>query len=152
MSTHDTATDEAAVRDLYRRVLDGWNGRDGAAFAAPFAADGDTIGFDGSRHAGRDDIAATIGSIFADHQTGKYVGKVRRVRFIAPSVAILDAIAGIIPPGQSELKPDLNAIQTMVIAKTEEGWRIALYQNTPAQYHGRPELAEALTEELRALL
>jgi uncharacterized protein (TIGR02246 family) len=66
-------------------------------------------------------------------------------------VAILDAIAGIIPYGQAELRPDLNAIQTMVIAKTEEGWRIALYQNTPAQYHGRPELAEALTEELRAL-
>lgn len=151
MSTHDSATDEAAVRDLYRRVLDGWNGRDGDAFAAPFATDGDVIGFDGSCHTGRDDIAATIGSIFADHQTGKYVGKVRRVRFIAPMVAILDAIAGIIPHGQAELRPDLNAVQTMVLAKTDKGWRIALYQNTPAQYHGRPELVEALTEELRAL-
>jgi uncharacterized protein (TIGR02246 family) len=152
MGTQATATDEAAVRDLYRRVLDGWNARNGAAFAAPFAVDGDAIGFDGSRHAGRDEIAATIGGIFADHQTGKYLGKVRRVCFIAPSVAILDAVAGIIPHGQSDLRPELNAIQTMVIAKTYQGWRIVHYQNTPAQYHGRPELAEALTEELRALL
>ena len=29
-------------------------------------------------------------------------------------------------------------------------WRIALFQNTPAQFHGRPEAAEALTDELRA--
>ena len=152
MTTRDAAIDEAAVRDLYRRILDGWNGRDGDAFAAPFAVDGDTIGFDGSRHAGRDEIAATIGGIFADHQTGTYVGKVRRVRLIAPTVAILDAVAGIIPHGQSDLRPDLNAIQTVVAAKSAEGWRVVLYQNTPAQYHGRPELAEALTEELRASL
>lgn len=34
------------------------------------------------------------------------------------------------------------------------GWnrRSALFQNTPAQFHGRPELVEALTEELRQLL
>ena len=74
------------------------------------------------------------------------------MRFIAPGAAILDAVAGIIPVGQSDIKPELNAVQTMVVAKAADGWRIALYQNTPAQYHGRPELAEALTEELRALL
>jgi len=28
---------------------------------------------------------------------------------------------------------------------------IALFQNTPAQFHGRPELAQQLTEELRQL-
>jgi uncharacterized protein (TIGR02246 family) len=149
---HDMAADEAAIRELYRRVLDGWNGRDGDAFAAPFAEDGDTIGFDGSRHAGRADIATTIGGIFAHHQTGKYVGKVRRVRFLTPEAAILDAVAGIVPARASDLKPELNAVQTMVVAKSAEGWRIALYQNTPALYHGRPELAEALTQELRQLL
>lgn len=152
MTTRDAAADEAAIRELYRRVLAGWNARDAEAFAAPFAEDGDTIGFDGSRHAGREDIATTIGGIFAHHPTGKYVGKVRRVRFIAPGAAILDAVAGIIPVGQVDIRPELNAVQTMVVAKAADGWRIALYQNTPAQYHGRPELAEALTEELRALL
>lgn len=150
MITHNDA-DEVTVRELYQRVLAGWNARDSAAFAASFAPDGDTIGFDGSRHAGRDDIAATLGRIFADHPTGRYVGKVRRVRFVAPTVAILDAVAGIIPHGHATLMPELNAVQSLVIVKLAEGWRIALYQNTPAQYHGRPELAEALTEELRAL-
>jgi hypothetical protein len=39
-----------------------------------------------------------------------------------------------------------------VAAKRAGHWRIALFQNTPAQFHGRPELAKALTEELRQLL
>jgi uncharacterized protein (TIGR02246 family) len=152
MGVPETAADEAAIRELYRRVLAGWNARDAEAFAAPFAEDGDTIGFDGSRHAGRADIATTIGGIFAHHPTGRYIGKMRRVRFIAPGAAILDAVAGLIPAGQADIRPDLNAVQTLVAAKTAAGWRIALYQNTPAQYHGRPERAEALTEELRQLL
>ena len=31
-------------------------------------------------------------------------------------------------------------------------WKIALFQNTPAAYHMRPELGKQLTEELRAKL
>jgi hypothetical protein len=29
-----------------------------------------------------------------------------------------------------------------------EEWRIALFQKTPAQYHGRPELVETHTAEI----
>ncbi|MGH2514102.1 MAG: SgcJ/EcaC family oxidoreductase, partial [Ktedonobacterales bacterium] len=32
------------------------------------------------------------------------------------------------------------------------GWYVALFQNTPAQFHGRPEVSAALTAELRQLL
>ena len=45
-----------------------------------------------------------------------------------------------------------NAIQTLIAKRGDDGWWIAVFQNTPAQYHGRPEAAEALTSELRALL
>ncbi len=55
-------------------------------------------------------------------------------------------------PGQSDLNPAVNAIQTLVVVKHAGQWQIALLQNTPAQFHGRPDLAEALTEELRQLL
>jgi hypothetical protein len=57
-----------------------------------------------------------------------------------------------VPAGQGDLDPDKNAVQTMIAKRHPEGWRIALLQNTPAQYHGRPEAAEALTAELRNLL
>jgi hypothetical protein len=55
-------------------------------------------------------------------------------------------------PGQSDLNPAVNTIQTLVAVKRAGKWRIAIFQNTPAQFHGRPELAQALTEELRQLL
>jgi hypothetical protein len=32
------------------------------------------------------------------------------------------------------------------------GWQLASLQNTPAAFHGRPDLADQLTDELRAVL
>ena len=57
-----------------------------------------------------------------------------------------------VPPGQSDLNPAVNTIQTLVTAKRDGVWRILLFQNIPAQVHGRPELVWQLTEELRQLL
>jgi uncharacterized protein (TIGR02246 family) len=90
--------------------------------------------------------------IFGDHQTAVYVAKVREVRFLAPSVALLRAVAGMVPIGHTDLNPAVNAIQSLVAVKHGEHWRIALFQNTPAQFHGRPELVEQMTEELRQVL
>lgn len=141
--------DEREVRALYVHVLEGWNARDGEAFAAPFAEDGEVIGFDGSQQAGRAVIATAMGQIFADHPTGRYVWVVRGVRLLAPDVALLRAVAGLVPAGQAEIAPALNAVQTIIAARHEGRWHIMLFQNTPAQFHGRPELARQLMDELR---
>lgn len=144
--------DEAPIATLYRQLLDSWNRRDAEGFAALFEDDGNSIGFDGSPMNGRDEIAATLGQIFADHITATYVAKIRGIRHLAPDVALLRAVVGMVPPGQSELNPAVNAMQTVVAVKHGEEWRIALLQSTPAQFHGRPELSDALTQELRQLL
>jgi len=141
--------EELEVRALYARMLEGWNARSGEAFAASFAEDGEVIGFDGSQQIGRMEIATTMSQIFADHPTGRYVWKVRGMRLLAPDVALLRAVAGLVPAGQSEIAPALNAVQTLVAARRAGRWNIMLFQNTPAQFHGRPELAEQLTSELR---
>ena len=46
----------------------------------------------------------------------------------------------------------VNAIQILVAARRDGQWRIELFQNTPAAFHGRPEASEVLTAELRAAL
>jgi len=138
---------EPEIRELYRRLLDGWNRRDGEAFAAPFAEDGDVIGFDGSQISGRTRIAAEM-----DHATGTYVGKVRGVRMLGPQTAVVRAVAGVVPAGHSDLDPKLNSVQALVAEQRDGRWHIVLYQNTPAQFHGRPDLAESLTDELRSRL
>ena len=57
-----------------------------------------------------------------------------------------------IPPGKDDIEPSVNAHQTLVAMRKNHAWLIKLFQNTPAQFHGRPELVEEMTEELREVL
>jgi uncharacterized protein (TIGR02246 family) len=141
-----------SVIALYRRLLDCWNFRSAAAYAALFLDDGRVVGFDGSLMNGKAEIETTLGGIFSDHPTAAYVSKVRGVDFLALDVAVVRAVAGMIPPGEKDIKPERNAIQTLIAVRQDGAWKISLFQNTPAQFHGRPELVEALTDELRQLL
>ena len=152
-SAPDENPDEKNVRELYRRLLVAWNNRNAADMAACFDEQGYVVGFDGSQLNGPAEIESELGKIFANHQTPPYYGKIRSVRFITPEVVIVRAVAGMVPPGKSDIDPALNAVQSVVAAKAQDGeWRIALFQTTPAQFHGRPELAQQLTDELRQLI
>src|SRR5688572_19514258 len=144
--------DETAVKGLYQQLLDSWNRHSADDFAACFTEDGSSVGFDGSQMNGRGEIQSTLAKIFGDHVTAAYIGIVREVRFLGPETAMLRAVVGMVPPGQSDINPDRNAIQSLVAVKEKGQWHIALFQNTPAQFHGRPEAATALTKELRQVL
>src|SRR5581483_10392997 len=133
------AGESEAVRALCYGIWQAWNRRDADAYAALFAEDASVIGFDGSAMHGRDEIRSTIGAIFRDHPTAAYTGIVRGVRALSPSVALLEAVAGLTPPGRDAIKPEVNALQTLVAIRRADGWRVASFQNTPAQFHGRPE-------------
>lgn len=146
------SSDEPHIQALYRALLDSWNRRSASDFAALFAEDANVVGFDGSQIDGRMAIESQIGQIFADHQTAAYVGSIREVRLLRQDVAILRAVVGMVPPGQADINPAVNAIQSLVATKHDGRWRVTLFQNTPAQFHGRPDLVQQLTDELRALL
>jgi uncharacterized protein (TIGR02246 family) len=143
---------EHAVERLYRRIIDGWNAHDADAMAAPFAADGLMIGFDGSQLHGRDEVAAELGRIFADHETASYVTKVRSIKPLGAETGLLHAVAGMPAPDGAELMPDRNAVQTVVAHRADGEWSVASFQTTPAQFHGRPELTEKLMAELSDLV
>jgi hypothetical protein len=55
-------------------------------------------------------------------------------------------------PGQSRIIPAANAHHTLVVVRNDGRWQIALFQNTPAQFHGRPGLVDKMTEQLQKLL
>jgi uncharacterized protein (TIGR02246 family) len=148
----ETATyqyDEEQVRLLYNNLLSHWNNADAAAFAGLFAIDGNAIGFDGSQMNGKDGVEKELSAVFTHHKTAAYISIIRELRSPAPGIFILRAVAGMIPPGAKKIKPEVNVIQTLVAQKEKEGFRIALFQNTPAAFHGRPELSKQLTDELQ---
>jgi uncharacterized protein (TIGR02246 family) len=136
-----------AVRDVYERLLAAWNGRGAEAFADLFASNGTMIGFDGSQATGTE-IRDHLDPIFRDHPTAAYVAKVREIRSIGPDAVLLRAIVGMVPPGQDQLNPATNALHSLVAERGDGGWSIVLFQNTPAQYHGRPDLVESHTAEI----
>jgi uncharacterized protein (TIGR02246 family) len=154
LEQNSAASEEDLIVQLYHQLLESWNQRDAEGFASRFQTEAHVVGFDGSPMNGRAEIESSTRQIFSDHITAAYVGKARGVRFLVPEVAVLRAVAGMVPPGQSDINPAVNAMQTMVAVRQQEDgrWRIALFQNTPAQFHGRSEVSEALTEELRRLL
>ena len=151
-TTQPGSAPERSIRSLYAALLAAWNARQAREFAALFADEGNLIGFDGSPINGRAEIEAHLERIFADHPTAAYIGIVREIRLLRPEVAILRAAAGMVAPGAPDLNPAVNTIQTLVMTQDAGRWRIALFQNTPAAFHGRPEMAAALTEELRSAL
>ncbi len=144
-------TDPSVIEHLYKQLNDAWNKQDASEYASLFAENSSVVGFDGSQMNSKREIESEISKIFAQHQTAAYVGKVREMRFLSTDIALLRAVVGMVPPGQNDINPAVNAIQSLVVVKDKDIWRIALFQNTPAQFHGRPELAEELTKELRQL-
>ena len=151
--TDSTGADAlSATRELYDRLIEAWNKRNARDYALLFASTGSIVGFDGSQVNGQTEIGGHVSEIFSHHQTASYVTIVRDVRTIASDVTLLRANVGMVPPGKDDINPEMNAVQSMVAARKGGKWEIGLFQNTPAAYHGRPELSKKLTDELRVVL
>jgi uncharacterized protein (TIGR02246 family) len=141
----------SAVQRLYEELLTAWNDRDARRYAALFTEDGCLVGFDGSQVDGSE-VEGHLTPIFADHPTASYVWRVQEVRSLGADAALLRARVGMVPPGQADVNPAVNAVQSLVAVRRDGVWRVALFHNTPAQYHGRPDLADAHTAQMREAL
>jgi uncharacterized protein (TIGR02246 family) len=142
---------ETEIVALYQSLLDAWNQRDAAAFAALCDTDTRVVGFDGSTMDVTAEIEAELSRVFESHKTAAYVAIVRRVTSPTANVAILAAHAGMVPPGKSEVNPAVNAVQTLVAVRRVDRWMIAVFQNTPAALHQRDDARERITKELNVL-
>lgn len=142
----------APIEKLHGTLLTCWNKQDAHGMASLFTDNGNVTGFDGSQMNGPSEIESELKQIFGNHKTAAYVWKVREVRFLAPDIALLRAVVGMVSPGGNAINPATNAIQSLVAINQNNTWKITLFQNTPAQFHGRPELVESMTKELSELL
>jgi uncharacterized protein (TIGR02246 family) len=64
---------------------------------------------------------------------------------VTDDVAVMVAVGGTVMTGQSDIEPDRNSIHTLVAVKHGNKWRFTAFQNTRAQFIGRP--AERLIKE-----
>ena len=126
----DRSADEAAVRDLHRRLMDGWNRGSGDAFAAVFAEDGDQVAFDGTHLEGRAEIASSHQELFDRWMKGtRLVGRIEDIRFPSPDVAIAHAVGSTVMRGKMEPSRERDSIQTLVAVKRDGEWQLAALDN-----------------------
>lgn len=121
--------DEAAIRDNVKQLETGWNTKDGALFAKPFAEDADYVVINGSYIKGREVITVQHQRIFDTIYKNTTLSlTVKQVRFLRPDVAVVHA-SGHRDSPTKELVQD--AIMTFVMTKERQGWTISAFQNTP---------------------
>lgn len=141
--------DTSKAQRLYNQLIDAWNNRDALTFANCFTGNSICIGFDGSEMFGETEILSNLSKIFKDHPTARYVTIVREVRELPGDMALVRAHVGMIPSNKFSVEPGKNAVQVMIAGIDNGIEKIILFQNTPAQLHGRPEAQEKLTRELQ---
>lgn len=140
-STAATATatsDQTAIEALESKQAAAWNAHDAAAYADLFTPDADVVNVLGWWWKGRDEIRSKLTDAFA------FVFKDSRltitdvqVRKLFPDIAVVHVrwtmTGAQSPPG--EPVPPHEGIQVQVLVRSEDGWRIASFQNT----NSRPE-------------
>lgn len=125
-------TAEAAVK----RLEDAWNAADGAAFGAPFAADADFVDIRGVWHQG-EAIAAGHQQIFDTVYAGSTIGyKVLQARPLGGD-AILAHVRGRLSAPAGPLAGEHEALASLVIVGSDDGYRIAAFHNTLVAQPGR---------------
>jgi len=113
-TTANHSAAEAAIRDLFRALLDD-RGRSNA-FGSRFTEDAGHVAFDGS------------------HTRGRGTGEVYDVRFLAPDVAVAHAVASAAMRDKTEPSPGRDSIRMLVAVRQGGEWRLAALGSTTSGF------------------
>lgn len=116
-------SDELAVRAVEAAYDAAWNAADLPALLQLLTDEVVVINPYGEIMTGRDAVEASFAGLFEGAAKGStHSSKIRSVHFVAPDVALVDAVA-IISNFGSALEP-LRHDFTDVLVRTSDGWRI----------------------------
>lgn len=142
---HESAADEAAIRDLIALQIRSWDAGDPTAYAQTYATDGDCVNFLGTHYRGREAIAASVevprsGSLLKKLLRGTHLElRISQIRFVTRDVAVIHASGGLTKKGRPPSRRNRRT-NTSVAVRTPDGWLLAASQNTTQ----RPFIEKAL--------
>ncbi len=128
---------ENVATELIGRLEQAWNAADGRAFGEPFTANADFVDIRGEHHRGREAIAAGHQAIFDSIYKGSSIEyRLRRARELSDDVILAHSTAVLrVPSGP--LAGEHSAVQSLVLARGSDGWKIAGFHNTLVAPQGR---------------
>ncbi|WP_116244147.1 SgcJ/EcaC family oxidoreductase [Nocardiopsis sp. FIRDI 009] len=126
-----SAADSADVAKLPGQIVAAWADHDAKAFSEVFTEEC-TMVLPGVLCRGREEVREFMASAFAGPFKGTRVtGTPVSARALGADAAVLVTQGGVLAPGDEEVS-DARAIRaTWVAVRTDGGWRLAAYQNSP---------------------
>ena len=127
--------DEAAIRQVIQTLQDGWNQKDGARFASPFAEEHDYVVINGmflpkwAREANARQHQQLFDGIYKEVDIQLRVSKIRS---LSPHL-IVAHIQGHSHPKGKPADHLSDVIMTMVLERGASGWKIVAFHNSPVQ-------------------
>jgi uncharacterized protein (TIGR02246 family) len=138
----DESAERRAILEVGQALQDAWNRGDAAGYASLFTDDADFVAWNGSHGYGRQAIEDAHRRLLDGPLAGSRMVLVdddaepappESLRFVRPDVAIM-VISGVVTlAGQSATGPDHESVQTFVLTKNANRWRVAAFQNTRQQ-------------------
>jgi uncharacterized protein (TIGR02246 family) len=123
--------EETAARGVVDSIAEAWAANDADAFADAYTEDASMI-LSGDRYLrGREVIRTVVGQQFkSGHQGTTLLQDIVDVRFLSPAATVVITEGGVLAPGETQPAPERAIRATWVLAKENNAWLIAAYQNT----------------------
>jgi len=123
-------TDDQDIHALYGRLIQAWTDNDAEAYGACFTEDSDDVSYDGTRAIGRQTMQDAHDRLFRGVLAGsRLVGALESIRHLAPGVAVAHGTASVLMPWRSTLPRRRLSRQTLIVVRTNHGWRFTALQN-----------------------
>ena len=118
-------TSDQGPQDVLDRLRDAWDAADASAFARLFTEDATYVIWRGDVLTGRSEIQEAHHELFTRSPTTMR-GRAIDTRLLDDHTAIVLTIGGT----GNEVEVSYDKLQTFVMARHDEGWLIAAFQNT----------------------
>lgn len=134
----DEPAERQAILELGQALQRAWNRGDAAGYASLFTGDADFVAWNGLGGRGRQAIEDGHRPLFAGPLAGSRMALVgdaadaappESLRFLRPDVAVMVIPSSVVRAGE-EAGPVHESVQTFVLVKNGDGWRVAAFQNT----------------------
>jgi uncharacterized protein (TIGR02246 family) len=140
--TFDESGEHQAILGLGQALQDAWSRGDAAGYASLFTDDSDFVAWNGSYGRGRQAIEDAHRPLFDGPLAGSRMilagdggefASPESLRLVRPDVAIMVTSGAVVLAGQSATGPDHESVQTFVLIKNGDRWRVAAFHNTRRQ-------------------
>jgi ketosteroid isomerase-like protein len=147
--THGDPPERRAVLQLAQALQDAWNRNDAAGYASLFTEDASFIAWNGAHGHGRRAIEDAHRPLFAGPLASSRMVLLKcgantgvegpggegpeSLRFVRDDVAIMVMSGAVTLADQSVTGPDHESVQTFVLIKDDDQWRVTAFHNTRRQ-------------------